>query len=395
MLEFLKGGARAAAPKEASTPKEASARKKAATRKSHGKTAVTFAARLRIEHVTRRYGETYALDDVTLDIAPGKVLCLLGPSGCGKTTLLRIAAGIERPSSGRVLIDDEEVAGPNRFVPPEKRGVGLMFQDFALFPHLTILDNVAFGLRFLTKAEARAEAQAALERVGLGRYAREYPHILSGGEQQRVALARAIAPRPGVLLMDEPFSGLDTQLRESMREDTLAILHEARATCIVVTHDAEEAMRMGDTVTLMRAGRVVQTGTAPELYRAPKDIFAARTFSDLNEMPARIASGRAETPLGTIDAAGLPEGTDVIVCVRQGGVRLMKPGQGAEGRILDTRFLGDVGLVEVAVAGLDDPILARVRAADVLAPGTEVSVSVDRGAVLIFPAENGGEAPSP
>jgi len=154
-------------------------------------------------------------------------------------------------------------------------------------------------------------------------------------------------------------------------------------------------MRMGDTVTLMRAGRVVQTGTAPELYRAPKDIFAARTFSDLNEMPARIVGGRAETPLGTFDAAGFPDGTEAIVCVRQGGVRLMKPGRGAEGRILDTRFLGDVGLVEVAVAGLDDPILARVREADVLAPGTEVSVSVDKGAVLIFPAENGGEAPSP
>jgi iron(III) transport system ATP-binding protein len=381
MLEFLKGAA--------------SAPKKPVVRSGHGKTAVTFAARLCFEHVSRRYGEAYALADVSLDVAPSKVLCLLGPSGCGKTTLLRIAAGIERPSSGRVLIDDEEVAGPNRFVPPEKRGVGLMFQDFALFPHLTILDNVAFGLRALTKAEARAEAQAALERVGLGHYAREYPHILSGGEQQRVALARAIAPRPGVLLMDEPFSGLDTQLRESMREDTLAIVHEARATCIVVTHDAEEAMRMGDTVALMRAGAVVQTGTAPELYRAPKDIFAARTFSDLNEMIARIESGRAETPLGTFSAGGLADGTDAIVCVRQGGVRLAKQGQGTPGRILDTRFLGDVGLVELAVEGLDFPIFARVREADVLAPGTEVGVSVDKGAVLVFPAAEEADAPTP
>ena len=140
---------------------------------------------------------------------PGEVLCLLGPSGCGKTTLLRIAAGVERPTSGRVLLDGQEVAGPDRFVPPEKRGVGLMFQDFALFPHLTILQNVAFGLRSLTRTEANAEALAALARVGLAHYANEYPHILSGGEQQRVALARAIAPRPSVLLMDEPFSGLD------------------------------------------------------------------------------------------------------------------------------------------------------------------------------------------
>ncbi len=171
--------------------------KPAGAKVGRGKAAVTFATRLSFEAVSRRYGDTLALDDVTLDVPPGKVLCLLGPSGCGKTTLLRIAAGVERPSAGRVLIDNQEVAGPNRFVPPEKRGVGLMFQDFALFPHLSILDNVAFGLRSLTKAQARAEAHAALERVGLGQYAGDYPHILSGGEQQRVALARAIAPAAG------------------------------------------------------------------------------------------------------------------------------------------------------------------------------------------------------
>ena len=381
MLEFLKARTRSLTA--------AAAKKTTSAKPARGKAAVTFAARLGIEHVSRRYGETYALDDVTLDIPPGKVLCLLGPSGCGKTTLLRIAAGVERPSSGRVLIDNQEVAGPNRFVPPEKRGVGLMFQDFALFPHLTILDNVAFGLRSLTKAQARAEAHTALERVGLGQYAGDYPHILSGGEQQRVALARAIAPRPGVLLMDEPFSGLDPRLRETMREDTLAILHETRATCIVVTHDAEEAMRMGDQVALLRKGRVVQTGTAPELYRAPKDIFAARTFSDLNEVASRVEGGLAATPLGTFDAPGFIDGSEVIVCMRQGGMRLVKQGDGVPGRVLDTRFLGDVGLVELAVQGFNASIFARVREADVPAPGTEVGVRVDAGSILIFPAESG------
>ena len=391
MLEFLKAHT-SSRTKAAAEPGLDKAGRDVAGR---GRAAVTFAAHLGLENVSRRYGDALALDNVTLDVPPGKVLCLLGPSGCGKTTLLRIAAGVERPSSGRVLIDDEEVAGPNRFVPPEKRGVGLMFQDFALFPHLTILDNVAFGLRSMTKAEGRAEALLALERVGLGHYAGEYPHILSGGEQQRVALARAIAPRPGVLLMDEPFSGLDTRLREAMREDTLAILHETRATCIVVTHDAEEAMRMGDQVALLRKGRVVQTGTALDLYRKPKDIFAARTFSDLNEMKAHIEAGAAATPLGTFPVSGLADGTDAIVCVRQSGVRLMKQGEGAPGRVLDTRFLGDVGLVEVAVQGLDAPIFARVRECDVPAPGTEVAVSVDSSAVLIFEAESGGPVPSP
>lgn len=363
-------------------------------RTGRGKAAVTFAARLHVDHVSRRYGDMFALEDVSLDVEPSKVVCLLGPSGCGKTTLLRIIAGVERPSGGSVQIDGEEVAGPNRFVPPEKRGVGLMFQDFALFPHLTILENVAFGLRSLTKQQARVEAQAALERVGLGRYAHEYPHILSGGQQQRVALARAIAPRPGVVLMDEPFSGLDSQLRESMREETLAIIRESRATCIVVTHDPEEAMRMGDTVVLMRTGRLVQAGPALDLYRAPKDIFAARTFSELNEIPARVQGARADTPLGGFPAPGFADGENVIVCVRQGGIRLTEPGKGALGRVLDTRFLGDVGLLELAVEGLDGPILVRLREADMPVRGAEVGVAVDEGAVLVFGAQETQETAS-
>jgi iron(III) transport system ATP-binding protein len=362
----------------------------AATR---GRAGVTFAARVTFEDVSRRYDDTLALDHVSLDIPPGEIVCLLGPSGCGKTTLLRIAAGVERPSAGRILLDGQEVAGPDRFVPPEKRGVGLMFQDFALFPHLTIADNVAFGLRSLTRSEARAEALAALERVGLAHYAAEYPHILSGGEQQRVALARAIAPRPAVLLMDEPFSGLDPRLREKMREETLAILHETRATCIVVTHDAEEAMRMGDRVVLMRKGAIVQAGDVLDLYRAPKDIFAARTFSDLNEIPARVRGGAADTPLGRFAANGVPEGADAIVCVRQGGVRLFGVGEGVPARVLDARFLGDVALIEIAVQGLDAPLLARVREADAPALGAEIGVGIDAGAVLVFAAEEAASPP--
>ncbi|HZP09630.1 ABC transporter ATP-binding protein [Methyloceanibacter sp.] len=380
MFERLKARSRAAAERQNT---------RGGGKVGRGKAAVAFAAPLTFDEVSRRYGESLALDRVSLDIAPGEIVCLLGPSGCGKTTLLRIAAGVERPSGGRVLIDGQEVAGPDRFVPPEKRGVGLMFQDFALFPHLSVLDNVAFGLNFLTRSEAKAEALAALERVGLAHYAAEYPHILSGGEQQRVALARAIAPRPGILLMDEPFSGLDPRLRESMREETLAILHETRATSIVVTHDAEEAMRMGDRVALMRQGRIVQTGKALDLYRAPKDILAARTFSDLNELPARVERGSAETVLGRFFAGAIPDGKDAIVCVRQGGVRLLPAGEGVPGRVLDTRFLGDVGLVEVAVQGLDAPILARVRESDVPSQGSEIGVAVDAGAVLVFEAENG------
>ena len=378
MLEFLKV-----------RPLGGAARSGRAGRGSNrGKAAVTFAARLTLESVSRRYGEVLALDSVSLDIAPSEVLCLLGPSGCGKSTLLRVTAGIERPSAGRILLDGQEVAGPNCFVPPERRGIGLMFQDFALFPHLTVRDNVAFGLRSLTRGQAKAEAEAALERVGLAHYAGEYPHILSGGEQQRVALARAIAPRPSVLLMDEPFSGLDSRLREQMREETLAILHETRATAIVVTHNAEEAMRIGDRVALMRKGRVVQTGKALELYRTPNDILAARTFSDLNELVARVDGGSAATPLGRFAANGVPDGAEAIVCIRQRGVRLVAPGEGVPARVRDVRFLGDVALVEVAVQGLDAPLFARIKESDVPPQGTEVGVAIDNDAVLVFAGNN-------
>jgi len=380
MLEFLKARVRRPA---------AGRDGKAASGAGRGKAAVSFAARLTLDSVSRRYDEVLALDRVSLDIAPSEILCLLGPSGCGKSTLLRVAAGVERPSSGRVLLDSQEVAGPNVFVPPEKRGIGLMFQDFALFPHLTIRDNVAFGLKSLTRSEAKTQAHAALERVGLAHYAGAYPHILSGGEQQRVALARAIVPRPSVLFMDEPFSGLDPRLREKMREETLAILHETRATAIVVTHDAEEAMRMGDRVALMRAGQIVQFGKALELYRAPKDILAARTFSDLNELAARVEGGSAATPLGRFAANGVPDGAEAIVCVRQRGVRLLAPDQGVPARVLDARFLGDIALVEVAVQGLDAPLFARVKESDVPPQGAEIGVAIDTGAVLVFAAGNG------
>ena len=196
------------------------------------------------------------------------------------------------------MLDDLEVAGPSRFVPPEKRGVGLMFQDYALFPHMTILANVMFGLTSLDPAGAERAARAALGRVGLEDYAVDYPHALSGGEQQRVALARAIVPRPSVLLMDEPFSGLDRRLRDSVRDETLSVLRETRATAVIVTHDPEEAMRMADRIALMRRGRLVQVGTPEQLYVGPADLFAARFFSELDEIDGEARGGTVDTPLG-------------------------------------------------------------------------------------------------
>ncbi|MCT8997120.1 ABC transporter ATP-binding protein [Chelativorans intermedius] len=346
---------------------------------------VTFAARLAFEGIGHRFTPHQAtLHDVTLTAEPGEVLCLLGPSGSGKTTLLRIAAGIETQSAGRVLLNDREIAGPSVFLPPEQRSIGLVFQDFALFPHLTILDNVRFGLTALSREEARGEAMIALERVGLARYAGAYPHVLSGGEQQRVALARALAPRPAVLLMDEPFSGLDSRLKDTVRAETLAILRQSRATAIVVTHDAEEAMRLGDRIALLRHGRLVQVGTAEELYLHPADLFVAGFFSELNLLDARVRGGAADTPLGRFPAPGRNDGEPVTVAIRLSGFDVAEAGEGVAARILSRRFLGVVELLDLAVEGCDEHLRARIRRGQ-LPPGVrDISLNVNRSDVLVF-----------
>src|SRR5919205_2170261 len=273
-----------------------------------GTAGASIPAELTFENVSQIYGPTRALDHVSLTVAPGEIVCLLGHSGCGKTTLLRVAAGVETPTGGRVFLDNIEVSGPKTLLPPEKRGTGLMFQDYALFPHLTILENVTFGLRDLPSREAQASARRALARVGLEDKAGAYPDILSGGEQQRVALARSIAPRPGVLLMDEPFSNLDRRMSDAIREETVAILREMGATTIVVTHDPEEAMRIADRIVLMRAGRIVQAGDAETIYRRPADLFAARFFCDFNEIPGTVRNGRVTCPVGMFPAPDLGDG---------------------------------------------------------------------------------------
>lgn len=350
---------------------------------------VSFAARLVFERVSHEFfpGKP-TLRDISLSAEPGEVLCLLGPSGSGKSTLLRIAAGIEMQTSGRLLLNDREIAGPGIFLPPERRSIGLVFQDYALFPHLTILDNVRFGLTALSREEAQKEAMISLERVGLERYAMAYPHILSGGEQQRVALARAIAPRPAVLLMDEPFSGLDSRLKDLVRAETLSILRHSRATAIVVTHDAEEAMRMGDRIALLKDGRLVQVGTGHELYERPADLFAAGFFSELNVFKGKVSGGRVETPLGSFAAPGLADGAGATVAIRLSGFDLSQTRSHSDrqipARVLSRRFLGVVELVELAVAGLDQPMRARVRCGALSGSAGEIWLTVRRNDVLVF-----------
>lgn len=351
---------------------------------------VTFGAKLAFEHIRHAFNSSREiLSGVSFTAEPGEVLCLLGPSGSGKTTLLRIAAGIEPQSSGRVLLNGREIAGPNVFLPPEQRSIGLVFQDFALFPHLTILDNVRFGLTALSREEAREEAQRALARVGLEHHARSFPHALSGGEQQRVALARALAPRPSVLLMDEPFSGLDSRLKDSVRAETLAILRESRATAIVVTHDAEEAMRLGDRIALLKSGRLVQAGNAEELYLNPQNLFVAGFFSELNVFQARVRGGMADTPVGRVEAPGLAEGCAATVAVRLSGFEVSADAGETQARIISRRYLGVVELIEFAVSGAETPVRARIRCGSLPPTAKDFWLSLRRSDVLVF--ETGDE----
>jgi iron(III) transport system ATP-binding protein len=349
-----------------------------------GTAGATFAGLLEFDRVSKRFGRTAAVADVSLKLKPGEIACLLGPSGCGKTTLLRIAAGIEKPDAGRLLFDGQEMAGPSRFVPPEKRNIGLMFQDFALFPHLPILENVAFGLKNLPPAEARTIARHALERVGLAHYAQNYPHHLSGGEQQRVALARALVPRPQVMLMDEPFSGLDQRLRESVRAETLTLLRETRASCLLVTHDPVEAMGLADRIFLMRQGHLIQSGTPEQLYRQPVDAAAARFFSDTNELKGRVAGAVVETPLGVFSVPKQVRGPDALVLVRPQGIKRAEATTGTEGLVTETRFQGDDVKCTVLFKGIEEPLTALIDSRSAPQRGEASWFRVDPEHVFVF-----------
>lgn len=343
---------------------------------------------LACDGVSVRYGALRALSEVSLSVASGEVLCLLGPSGSGKSTLLRLIAGIERPSAGRVTIAGREVAGPRVFVEPEQRSVGMVFQDFALFPHLTVAENVGFGLKGLTRADAARRVEAMLERVNLTRYAASYPHILSGGERQRVALARALAPAPRILLMDEPFSSLDGRLRDRVRQQTMELLREMGTTTVVVTHDPDEALRIADRIALLRAGSLVQAGSPQELYARPATLFAAQFFSDVNELPCTVRDGRIETPLGTFPVPAAAVGHGARVCIRPEHLRIAAAPTDVAARVVRSEFRGEIDHVVLTVDGLAAPVMLRAFGRTSLAPGDAIHLEVPEHHVLVVPHDS-------
>ncbi|MBQ0803471.1 ABC transporter ATP-binding protein [uncultured Sulfitobacter sp.] len=354
--------------------------------------------RLEIKHLKRSYGGRAVVDDVSLQIMPGQVTCLLGPSGCGKSTTLRMIAGVEMQDSGTIHVDGKLICDTVFRIPPERREIGLMFQDFALFPHLSVAGNVGFGLKTGTKAERRARVEELLERVDLLRFIDGYPHQLSGGEQQRVALARALAPRPKIMLMDEPFSGLDNRLRDDIRDETLGILKEEGTAVLLVTHEPEEAMRMADEIALMRNGKIVQQGAPYNVYTRPIDRAAVSFFSDANVLRAEVSGALAQTPFGRFLAPGVPDGTQVDIVFRPQHVRIdfdragkgplptATDGTAARAVVSRARFMGNESLVEFVMDHDGSSLRATVPNVFLPQPGAVMWLTIRRDRCFVFPA---------
>jgi len=351
-------------------------------------TASVTQAGLLIGDLSHRFGDRLVVDRVDLGVAPGEVHCLVGPSGCGKTTTLRLTAGLETLQAGRISLNGRLLAAPGRSLPPERRRVGLMFQDFALFPHLRVGENVAFGLGGRDRRGREQRVVELLAAVNMGAYARAYPHTLSGGEQQRVALARALAPEPELMLLDEAFSALDTSLRAQVRDETLSLLREAGTPTLLVTHDAEEAIRVGDRIHAMLAGRIVQSGTPAQLYAAPVNPFVAGFFGPVNRFHGRVTQGKVATPVGTALAPGLLEGAQVLAIVRPEAlhVRHGRDLGGLRARVLVRRDLGPVHLLRLQLA---DGSTLKVRQAGLIeaAVGEEVVIELDPRHLFVYPAD--------
>lgn len=338
-----------------------------------------------VRDLTVRYGDVVAVDDVRLEVKRGSLTALVGESGCGKTTLLRAIAGFEEPVSGRVLLDGVEVAGPGTWIPPEKRQVGMVFQEGALFPHLTVGKNVRYGLT--GRADAANRARGALELVGLADLADRYPDELSGGQQQRVALARALAPSPRVVLLDEPFANLDASLRQRVRQEVRSILERAGATGVLVTHDQEEALSVADTVAVMQAGHILQVGPPEEVYERPRSVAVARFLGDGQLIPCRVEAGVAYSIFGEA-RTGVSDGAARLL-IRPEDLVIMPPGfrRGLAGTVIDRRFFGHDLLQDVRLE-TGEHVAVRLLSSTTFVVGSEVRLVLRPHSLPVYAAED-------
>ena len=350
---------------------------------------------LDVKNLHHSYGDIEALNNLNFSIKDSSIVSVLGPSGCGKTTLIRVIAGLESVQKGEIFLEDNIVANNTLNTPPEKRPISYVFQDFALFPHLNVQQNVYFGL-VGSKEFKQKRSLDLLEKVGLSHLAFNYPHSLSGGEQQRIALIRALAPQPKIMLMDEPFSGLDDRLRDEVRDETFNLLRSEDAAVLMVTHDPQEAMKVADEIALMRDGKILQRGAPYNIYNAPVDLKALQFFSDANSIQATLKGSLADTPFGQFFAPGLADGTDIDIVFRPQHIRIDfdRKGQGplptasqgvaARGIVKRARFVGNESLIEFE---MDFGSTIKVTVPNVFLPniGHPLWLTVPRDKCHIFP----------
>jgi iron(III) transport system ATP-binding protein len=332
---------------------------------------------IRLLGATKRFADVVAVDGASLCVERGEVVALLGPSGCGKTTLLRLVAGFERPDAGTVEVAGRLVAGSGTWVPPERRRIGMVFQDYALFPHLTATENIGFGLR---RADRAPRVRALLTMVGLDGLGGRYPYELSGGQQQRVALARALAPSPELVLLDEPWSNVDPNLRESLRAELTEIVRPLGVTVVLVTHDREEAFALADRIALMRDGAVVQLGKSEELYFAPASRWAAEFVGAGNVLPGEIVDGTIETSLGPFPANGSAGRDKVKVLVRPELLEL-EPDPAGAAEVVAREFRGHDVLYRVRVRDVE--LVSQRPSTEIVPLGSRVSIRLHDGHVPV------------
>jgi iron(III) transport system ATP-binding protein len=337
-------------------------------------------ATLEVKNLTKQFSpEGFpAVQDVSFSLSQGEILALVGPSGCGKTTTLRLIAGLESPEAGQVILGGRVVTNEHVFVPPEKRSIGMVFQDHATFPHLTVFENVAFGLAGHPKEDVRRETTSMLKLVGLEGLAGRYPHELSGGERQRVALARALAPRPIVILLDEPFSNLDADLRAQIREEVRAILKGIGATAIFVTHDQEEALFIGDRLAVFNQGRLEQIGTPESIFHTPAARFVAEFMGHTDFLPGEVTGEGILTEIGLLaQETGLPAGAKVELAFRADDVTF-RPQEGAGSLVLARHFKGALNIYRLRLPS-GHLVHALQPHTHIYPPGTRVEVIADPG----------------
>ncbi len=343
---------------------------------------------VRCTDITKRYGDVAAVEGLSFALQPGEILSILGPSGSGKTTVLRLIAGFESPDRGEIRIQGRVVSGAAVHVPPNRRNVGMVFQEYALFPHLTVAQNVSFGLRRMSREERERRLVEVLALAGLARLEQRYPHELSGGQQQRVALARTIAPRPITVLLDEPFSNLDAGMRRRLRQEVADILRAHTIATVFVTHDREEAFAMADRIGVMNDGRLEQLDTPDRIYHAPATPFVAQLAGTCDFLPGEVRGGVVVTEIGNVPYASnngpLPQAAPVDLLVRPDDVQV-RPHPEGTAAIQAREFRGGETILVVRLPS-GATVRCRQRASTTLTPGTSVTLVADRDrAFVAFP----------